>query len=84
MDPVALVEKQFDVEVRVKNFFIMPSFNDFLGGQTINTKSVEKGARSGGVIGPILRSKSVDIDGAELFLLDGTFIGTVEQLRRLT
>ena len=83
-NPVGLLEKQFDVEVRVKNFFIMPSFNDFLGGQTINTKSVGRGARSRGFIGPILRSKSTDIDGAELFLLDGTFIGTVEQLRRLT
>jgi putative SbcD/Mre11-related phosphoesterase len=82
-NPVALLEKKFDVEVRVKKFFIMPSFNDFLGGQTINTKSVGKGTRSRGFIGPILRSKSVDIDGAELFLLDGTFIGTVEQLRRL-
>jgi putative SbcD/Mre11-related phosphoesterase len=83
-NPVGLLEKQFDVEVRVKNFFIMPSFNDFLGGQTINTQNVGKGARSRGFIGPILRSKSVDIDSAELFLLDGTFIGTVEQLRRLT
>ena len=82
-NPVGLLEKKFDVEVRVKTFFIMPSFNDFLGGQTINTKSVGKGARSRGFIGPILRSKSVDIDGAELFLLDSTFIGTVEQLRRL-
>ncbi len=82
-NPVGLLEKKFDVEVRVKTFFIMPSFNDFLGGQTINTKSVGKGARSKGFIGPILRSKSVDIDGAELFLLDSTFIGTVEQLRRL-
>jgi putative SbcD/Mre11-related phosphoesterase len=82
-NPVGLLEKKFDVEVRAKTFFIMPSFNDFLGGQTINTKSVGKGARSRGFIGPILRSKSVDIDGAELFLLDSTFIGTVEQLRRL-
>jgi len=82
-NPVGLLEKKFDVKVRAKTFFIMPSFNDFLGGQTINTKSVGKGVRSRGFIGPILRSKSVDIDGAELFLLDSTFIGTVEQLRRL-
>ena len=82
-DPVALLEKRFDVKVRATHFFIMPSFNDFLGGQPINRKSVGKDARSREFIGPILRSKSVDIDGAELFLLDGTFIGTVEQLRSL-
>ncbi|MFQ5758197.1 MAG: metallophosphoesterase [Candidatus Bathyarchaeia archaeon] len=82
-DPVALLEKRFDMKVKAKHFFIMPSFNDFLGGQPINRKSIGKGARSRKFIGPILRSKSVNIDSAELFLLDGTFIGKVEQLRSL-
>lgn len=82
-DPVALLEKRFDVKMRATHFFIMPSLNDFLGGQTINRKSIGKDARSREFIGPILRSKSVNIDSAELFLLDGTFIGTVEQLRSL-
>jgi len=82
-DPVALLEKRFDVRVRATQFFIMPSFNDFLGGQTINRKSIGKDARSRQFIGPLLRSRSVNIDSAELFLLDGTFIGTVEQLRSL-
>lgn len=83
-DPVALLEKRFDVEVKVKHLFIMPSFNDFLGGQSINRKNIGKSAKSGAFIGPILRSRSVNIDDAELFLLDGTFIGTVEQLRSLS
>ncbi len=82
-NPVALLAKRFDVKMRATHFFIMPSFNDFLGGQSINRKSIGKNARSRGFIGPILRSRSVNIDSAELFLLDGTFIGTVEQLRSL-
>lgn len=80
-DPEALLEKRFDMKVRATHFFIMPSFNDFLGGQPINRKSVGKDARSSAYIGPTMRSRSVKIDSAELFLLDGTFIGTVEQLR---
>ncbi|MFQ6064488.1 MAG: metallophosphoesterase [Candidatus Bathyarchaeia archaeon] len=80
-DPIALLEKRFDMKVKAKHFFIMPSFNDFLGGQSVNRKNIGKNKRSREFIGPILRSRSVDIDRAELFLLDGTFIGTVEQLR---
>jgi len=82
-DPLGLLEEDFDVKVRVERFFIMPSFNDFLGGQTINRKSMGRDATSREFIGPVLRSKCADMDGAELFLLDGTFIGSVEQLRGL-
>jgi putative SbcD/Mre11-related phosphoesterase len=78
-DPVSSLEQHFDMKVRAENLFIMPSFNDFLGGQLVNRKGRGKGAGSR-FIGPILRSKSVDFNEAELFLLDGTFIGTVEQL----
>jgi hypothetical protein len=30
-----------------------------------------------------LRSKAVDIDNAELYLLDGTYLGTLDMLRKL-
>ncbi|UCC33608.1 MAG: metallophosphoesterase [Candidatus Bathyarchaeota archaeon] len=83
-DSVALLERQFNVRTGAAHFFIMPSFNHFLGGQTVNKKRMRKDVRTRGFIGPMLRSRSVNIDGAELFLLDGTFIGTVEQLRPLS
>jgi hypothetical protein len=82
-DPVALLEKHLDVKVKAEQFFIMPSFNDFLGGKPINKKSMGKDTRSRAFIGPILRSRSVNVDSAELFLLDGTFIGTVDQMKDL-
>jgi len=83
-DPVALLEKHCKVKMRTTQLFIMPSFNHFLGGQPINRKrgGKEKGTR--GLIGPMLRSGSVDVEGAELFLLDGTFIGSVRQLSSLS
>jgi hypothetical protein len=30
-----------------------------------------------------LRSEAVDADNADLYLLDGTYLGTLNQLRRL-
>lgn len=82
--PVTLFQKRFNVKPRCSQFFIMPSFNDFLGGQPINWRSIGKNVRSRAFIGPVLRSGSIDIDNAEAHLLDGTFLGTISQLRSLS
>jgi len=84
-DPAALLKKRFDVSARSSSkFLIMPSFNDFLGGQIINKRALRKGVRSRAFIGPVLRYGSVDIDNAETYLLDGTFVGMIKQLRKLS
>jgi metallophosphoesterase superfamily enzyme len=44
---------------------VMPPFNRLVGGQPINrSKSFE--------FGPVLSSRSVSLDGADIFLTDGT------------
>jgi putative SbcD/Mre11-related phosphoesterase len=68
---------------KVSDCIIMPSFNDFLGGRPINRKSRSTG-RKYETLGPLLRSKSIIIENAELFLLDGTFLGTLKQLFTLS
>ena len=73
--------EQDSQKVNVSQLFIMPSFNQFLGGRPINEK---KRAKSDSYIGPILRSGCVNMDEAEVYLLDGTFMGTVEQLKPLS
>ena len=80
-NPADSLLKLFDVKLRCSQLFIMPSFNDFLGGQPINWKSLGRNARSRPFIGPVLRSGSIDIDNAETYLLDGTFLGKISQLR---
>jgi len=80
-DPATLLRKLFSVKLKCSQLFIMPSFNDFLGGQAINRKSLGKNHRSRAFIGPVLRSGSIDIDNAETHLLDGTFLGKISQLR---
>ncbi len=60
---------------------VMPSFNDFLGGRPLN--EARSGSGSGRIAGPVLRSEAVDLCNAETYLLDGTYLGTLEQLRTL-
>lgn len=66
-----------------EELFIMPSFNEFLGGRPLNERKA-MGERSARAVGPVLRSDVVDLDHAEAYLLDGTLLGNLEQLRGLS
>ena len=72
------LRRQYKVNLKTVELYIMPSFNDFLGGRPVN-ETIDKEE----LIGPVLRSEAVDVDEAELYLLDGTFLGTLNQLRQL-
>ncbi len=71
--------EKFDPEPKSEQLIIMPCFNDFLGGRPVNRQSKHRS-----YIGPILRSGAVNIETAEVYLLDGTFLGRVKQLRALS
>jgi metallophosphoesterase superfamily enzyme len=71
------LRKHYKVKALTTQIFMMPSFNDFLGGRAVNEKRGET------LIGPVLRSEALDINNSELYLLDGTYLGTLNQLRRL-
>ena len=77
------LEKHYKVKLKAKELFIMPSFNDFLGGRPVNETRPRKEIGSEALIGPVLRSQAVDVDNSELYLLDGTYLGTLSQLRNL-
>jgi len=81
--PEATLRKFYNVKARAKQLFIMPSFNDFLGGRPVNETRIGKVLGSEALIGPVLRSNAVDVDNAELYLLDGTYLGTLSLLRQL-
>jgi metallophosphoesterase superfamily enzyme len=72
------------VKPRSSQLFIMPSFNDFLGGRPLNERRLFKKTEREMVTGPVLRTAAVDMKDAEAYLLDGTFLGTLEQLRSLS
>jgi hypothetical protein len=81
--PEETVKKHYNFKPRTVQIFIMPSFNDFLGGRPINETRPRKKGQTSTMIGPVLRSEAVDLDSSEIYLLDGTYLGTLNQLRRL-
>jgi putative SbcD/Mre11-related phosphoesterase len=84
VDTVRLLYQKVNVRLKASELFIMPYFNDFLGGRPINRNGRDRYPRSIEYLGPVLRSRSVDLDTAETYLLDGTFLGTVKQLKSLS
>ena len=80
--PEATVKKQYGFKPQAANVFMVPSFNDFLGGRALNqTRPGKEGQAT--MIGPMLRSGIVEMDNAEVYLLDGTYLGTLNQLRNM-
>ena len=73
----------YGMKPRASQLFIMPSFNDFLGGRPLNERRMS-GGKPEMVTGPVLRSDAIDMRAAEAYLLDGTLLGTIEQLRALS
>ena len=77
------LKKSFGIKLEAKELYIMPSFNDFLGGRPINQTRPIKGLGAEALIGPVLRTEAVNVNESELYLLDGTYLGTLNQLRNL-
>ena len=81
--PEETVKKHYNFLPKTCQLLIMPSFNDFLGGRPINIAKPHKTGQTRKMIGPVLRSDAVDLNNSEVYLLDGTYLGTLDQLRRI-
>lgn len=82
--PEETLWKHFKIKPKTIQLFIMPSFNDFLGGRPLNERKLYEKTESERIVGPVLRSEAVDMENAETYLLDGTFLGTLNQLKILS
>jgi metallophosphoesterase superfamily enzyme len=80
--PGSTLKENSSFKPRAVQIFVVPSFNDFLGGRAIND-TLPSSDRNEEMIGPLLRAGIVDMDNAELYLTDGTFLGTLAQLRNI-
>jgi putative SbcD/Mre11-related phosphoesterase len=56
---------------------VMPAFGELVGGAAVNRAVPEE------FLGPMFKSGAVRLDEAEVYLLDGTSLGTVGNLRRV-
>jgi hypothetical protein len=57
---------------------IVPSFNELCGGIAFNESFHDD------LLGPLFTSKAVHLEASEVYLLDGTFMGTIDGLRKFS
>jgi metallophosphoesterase superfamily enzyme len=57
--------------------FIMPAFNELCGGVPFNESAQED------LLGPAFSSGSIELENAEMYLLDGTRLGMIKNIRKL-
>jgi putative SbcD/Mre11-related phosphoesterase len=81
-NPREALFKHYKVNLRVSQIFIMPSFNEFLGGKPLNESRGDKANER--VAGPVLRVCQAELENAEIYFLDGTFLGKLSQLKALS
>jgi hypothetical protein len=71
-----MIKKRYRVKKTGKlELIIIPAFNHLLGGSPVNVKGGDR------LRGPVLKNGFVDWDNAELYLLDGTYLGRISHLR---
>jgi len=72
-----LVEKKFKIKKTGKLVtIVIPTFNTILGGVAVNKIAKED------VIGPLMKNKIFDSDNSKAYLLDGTYLGNIKNLRK--
>ena len=75
-----IMKQKFNVILENPHLIFMPSFNDILGGRTINRQlRSDRAAKS--YIGPIIKSGAVQLEEGEVYLLDGSYLGKLGSLR---
>ena len=73
-DESEILRKRFGIKLEMMSLIIMPAFNDILGGVIVNRTGIMRH------IGPLVRSEATNMNDAEIYLLDGTYIGLVKNL----
>lgn len=74
-DAIGEFKKHYNVDPRSPELMIMPTFNDLLGGLPINSESPKS------LLGPLFRSGAINLEDFDVYLLDGSYMGTISFLR---
>lgn len=56
---------------------VVPAFGVLVGGASVNRRMPQE------LIGPLFKSGAVDLKNAQVYLLDGTFLGRVSDLKKI-
>jgi len=72
-----LVKKKYKLKKTGKlNAIVLPTFNNILGGAVLNRIEKEKHT------GPLFVNKIFDVDSSKVYLLDGTYLGILKELKK--
>ena len=69
-----VLEKKYGRKCNLKEAIIVPTFNHLTGGVAFNSKTFKPSD-------PMIRSGAIDLKTAEIFLLDGTYLGNLKNLK---
>jgi len=67
--------KKYKIKTQVKQGIVMPSFNHLIGGMAFNSEDFEP-------LGPLLNNEILKWKKSEVYLLDGTYLGKLEDLKK--
>jgi putative SbcD/Mre11-related phosphoesterase len=67
--------KKYKIKTEFKQGIVMPSFNHLIGGMAFNSDDFKP-------LGPILNNEILKWKKSEVYLLDGTFLGELEDLKK--
>jgi len=68
------LEEKYKAKTKLKHGIIMPSFNHLIGGMAFNSKDFEP-------LGPLLTNEILKWRESEVYLLDGTLLGNLKDLK---
>ncbi|MCX8191751.1 MAG: metallophosphoesterase [Nitrososphaerales archaeon] len=77
-DPIDFFKRSFRITPKNSRIVVMPTFNPLLKGMAVNREADTR------YLGPIFRSSAIDIEKSELYLLDGTYLGYLSNLKHLS
>jgi putative SbcD/Mre11-related phosphoesterase len=66
--------KKYKIKTNIKQGIVMPAFNHLIGGMALNSEDFEP-------IGPLLKNEILKWKKSQVYLLDGTFLGELEDLK---
>lgn len=71
--PLDVFKQRVGTTIKDPEIIVVPAFNDLIGGVSIN--KLERR-----LLGPLLRSRGVEMKQAEIYLLDGTYLGILKNI----
>ncbi len=75
------LEKKYGKNCKLDKIISVPVFNRLIGGMPFNRKSSNKSGKKFKPLSPILQT--ADWKHSEVYLLDGTFLGTLDGMRKV-